>query len=120
MKPERPEITKKAYATAVRLIQAFDYIDEQEKKNKTRAQSKGSVLVFLPGLHEIEEMNTFLEMMKKTEYKYVSFQHLFIKCFSFLRMVLFKKIFSSEMYRIEHFIHADKVRYYSVRSRCLS
>lgn len=44
------DISPDAYGWIVKLIKAFDYIDEKEKK------MKGSVLVFLPGIYEIESM----------------------------------------------------------------
>lgn len=63
---ENPQIGRKSYLTAVRLIQLFDDIDDAENKDRGReAGARGSVLVFLPGLHEIEEMESCLRSKEK-------------------------------------------------------
>ncbi|XP_039282200.1 ATP-dependent RNA helicase TDRD9 isoform X2 [Nilaparvata lugens] len=46
------DISPEAYDWVVKLIKAFDFLDEYENKKNVR----GSVLVFLPGIHEIESM----------------------------------------------------------------
>ncbi|KAK7595428.1 hypothetical protein V9T40_013253 [Parthenolecanium corni] len=66
---ENPEIVKKGYLTAVRLIQLFDSLDDAENKSKgSEPNARGSVLVFLPGLHEIEEMESILRSKEKDNY----------------------------------------------------
>lgn len=65
-----PAVDKKGYMTAIRLIQGFDFVDEKEnEKNGIPQNSYGSVLVFLPGMHEIEEMVTYLESKNLIELK---------------------------------------------------
>lgn len=60
---------KKGYLTAVRLIQLFDSLDDAENKSKgSEPNARGSVLVFLPGLHEIEEMESILRSKEKDNY----------------------------------------------------
>ncbi|CAO2587500.1 ATP-dependent RNA helicase TDRD9 [Lemmus lemmus] len=65
---EEPVITKDVYEVAVSLIQMFDDLDMNESGNKTwsGAQSvseRSSVLVFLPGLGEINYMHELLTNM---------------------------------------------------------
>lgn len=63
---DNPEIGRKSYLTAVRLIQLFDDIDDAENDHRRREPgARGSVLVFLPGLHEIEEMESCLRIKEK-------------------------------------------------------
>ncbi|XP_075222041.1 tudor domain containing 9 protein spindle E isoform X2 [Lycorma delicatula] len=50
-----PKIEEKAYNYVVSIIKAFDFIDEAE------SDRKGSVLIFLPGIHEIELLYEELE-----------------------------------------------------------
>ncbi|KAM6170841.1 ATP-dependent RNA helicase TDRD9 isoform 1-T1 [Erethizon dorsatum] len=64
---EEPAITKGIYEVAVSLIQMFDDLEVKESRNKTsRAQfvsERSSVLVFLPGLGEINYMHGLLTNM---------------------------------------------------------
>uniref|UniRef100_A0AAQ5YNN5 ATP-dependent RNA helicase TDRD9 n=1 Tax=Amphiprion ocellaris TaxID=80972 RepID=A0AAQ5YNN5_AMPOC len=56
--PDDPRITPEMYNLAISLIQSFD---EMEGKDSSMASSeRGSVLVFLPGLHEISYMQEAL------------------------------------------------------------
>ncbi|PSN47186.1 putative ATP-dependent RNA helicase spindle-E [Blattella germanica] len=57
---EEPGVTELGYKVAVKLIKRFDNLEEQGKKEK-----KGAVLVFLPGIHEIEELYSHLTMAAK-------------------------------------------------------
>lgn len=59
---DNPGINKNGYQTAVRLIEAFDHMDKVENREKG-TNKMGSVLVFLPGMHEIEEMHRTIEEM---------------------------------------------------------
>ncbi|XP_051008439.1 ATP-dependent RNA helicase TDRD9 [Acomys russatus] len=65
---EEPVITKDAYEVAVALIQVFDDLDMKESGNKTWSgaqfvSERSSVLVFLPGLGEINYMHELLTNM---------------------------------------------------------
>ncbi|ELK28630.1 Putative ATP-dependent RNA helicase TDRD9 [Myotis davidii] len=65
---EEPVITKDMYEVAVSLIQMFDDMDMKESGNKAWAGAqlaweRGSVLVFLPGLSEINYMHELLTNM---------------------------------------------------------
>ncbi|XP_016070378.1 PREDICTED: putative ATP-dependent RNA helicase TDRD9 [Miniopterus natalensis] len=65
---EEPVITKDMYEVAVSLIQMFDDMDMKESGNETWsgaqfAWERGSVLVFLPGLSEINYMHELLTNM---------------------------------------------------------
>lgn len=55
IKEEEPGITGHGYQVAVKLIREFDRLEQ--RGNKTE---KGAVLVFLPGIYEIEELYTQL------------------------------------------------------------
>nr|XP_020767519.1 putative ATP-dependent RNA helicase TDRD9 isoform X2 [Odocoileus virginianus texanus] len=65
---EEPVITKAVYEVAVSLIQMFDDLDMKESGAKTRSgtpfvSERSSVLVFLPGLGEINYMHELLTNM---------------------------------------------------------
>ncbi|KAF4018174.1 hypothetical protein G4228_009423 [Cervus hanglu yarkandensis] len=65
---EEPVITKAVYEVAVSLIQMFDDLDMKESGAKTRpgtpfVSERSSVLVFLPGLGEINYMHELLTNM---------------------------------------------------------
>ncbi|KAM5274365.1 ATP-dependent RNA helicase TDRD9 [Ctenodactylus gundi] len=65
---EEPMITKEIYEVAVSLIQMFDDLDRTESRNKTSSgtqymSERSSVLVFLPGLGEINCMHELLTNM---------------------------------------------------------
>ncbi|XP_053451665.1 ATP-dependent RNA helicase TDRD9 isoform X3 [Nycticebus coucang] len=65
---EEPVITKDMYEVAVSLIQMFDDLDMKESRNKTWSgaqfvSERSSVLVFLPGLGEINYMHELLTNM---------------------------------------------------------
>uniref|UniRef100_A0A8D1ZGB4 ATP-dependent RNA helicase TDRD9 n=1 Tax=Sus scrofa TaxID=9823 RepID=A0A8D1ZGB4_PIG len=65
---EEPAIPKEIYEVAVSLIQLFDDLDMKESGNKTwsgapSAWERSSVLVFLPGLGEINCMHELLTNM---------------------------------------------------------
>lgn len=66
MKPDGPDITKKGYITAVRILTALDKMDKRDAEQKKTKLVKGSVLVFLPGLYEIEEMKRHLDSMNES------------------------------------------------------
>nr|CAD7447198.1 unnamed protein product [Timema bartmani] len=60
-----PRIKPESYSVAVKLIQEFDQLERQ-----TRAK-KGAVLVFLPGIREIEELfNMLTERERASELKW--------------------------------------------------
>ncbi|NXS99241.1 TDRD9 helicase, partial [Jacana jacana] len=61
-----PVIMKEMYEVAVSLIQSFDELEmksNREEKNSSVASERGSVLVFLPGLNEIEYLHSRLSSM---------------------------------------------------------
>uniref|UniRef100_A0A8C0XKQ0 RNA helicase n=1 Tax=Castor canadensis TaxID=51338 RepID=A0A8C0XKQ0_CASCN len=65
---EEPIITKDIYEVAISLIQMFDDLDMKESGNKTWSgahfvSERSSVLVFLPGLGEINYMHELLTNM---------------------------------------------------------
>ncbi|XP_071463584.1 ATP-dependent RNA helicase TDRD9 isoform X3 [Marmota flaviventris] len=65
---EEPVITKDVYDVAISLIQMFDDLDMKESGNKTWSgaqfvSERSSVLVFLPGLGEINYMHELLTNM---------------------------------------------------------
>ncbi|XP_008823752.1 ATP-dependent RNA helicase TDRD9 isoform X2 [Nannospalax galili] len=65
---EEPVITKDIYEVAVSLIQMFDDLDMTESRNKSwsgpqSVSERSSVLVFLPGLGEINYMHELLTNM---------------------------------------------------------
>lgn len=60
VRKDEPCITDEGYNVATRLIKEFDRLEEQEKKT-----SKGAVLVFLPGILEIEKLYLLLDSFSK-------------------------------------------------------
>lgn len=51
IREDEPGISRCGYEVAVKLIREFDGLEQRSKKNE-----KGAVLVFLPGINEIEEL----------------------------------------------------------------
>lgn len=51
----KPQIENAGYETAISLIKSFDEMD------KNSISKKSSVLVFLPGIYEIEKMHRLME-----------------------------------------------------------
>lgn len=66
---ENPTISDAAYKACVKLVQAFEHIDELENKSHTSPMPKGSVLIFLPGIREIE---TLFDLLNAANSRYVS------------------------------------------------
>lgn len=62
--PECPQIADDAYKTAARIIQELDYVDQNDTDNNGELGERPAVLVFLPGLYEIETMEKFLKEMR--------------------------------------------------------
>ncbi|XP_052105936.1 ATP-dependent RNA helicase TDRD9-like [Mytilus californianus] len=63
----RPEISEQAYILACRLIQEFDNLDIKKQgiiKGNKFAPYRGTVLVFLPGYAEIENMQKLLKQVE--------------------------------------------------------
>lgn len=56
--PDKPEATVEAMDLAVELIKSFDSIENPT--NQSTSGLRGSVLIFLPGLYEISEMDSKL------------------------------------------------------------
>lgn len=55
-KTEEPVILPEMYHVVIRLINAFEVIDKQEEYTNRDEADLPSVLVFLPGIYEIEEL----------------------------------------------------------------
>lgn len=53
-----PGISSELYTIALHLINRFDEIDRKEQSDNSE---RASVLIFLPGIHEIIEMDTVLK-----------------------------------------------------------
>lgn len=62
MELNKPQIEQAGYETAIQLVKGFDSL-ENEKKLTQRA----SVLIFLPGIFEIEEIHRLMEDSMNTE-----------------------------------------------------
>ncbi|XP_029900943.1 ATP-dependent RNA helicase TDRD9 isoform X2 [Myripristis murdjan] len=60
--PDEPHISEQMYNLAISLIQSFDEMEGKEpsKAEKEGLSERGSVLVFLPGIHEIRYMQEAL------------------------------------------------------------
>lgn len=60
---QEPQISEKIYCLARELIKHFDHIDKQDSDMGQSSQicDRGSVLVFLPGIFEIETMQRILK-----------------------------------------------------------
>lgn len=57
MKNESPGIPPEMHHLVIKLIDAFEQIDEKEENFGNRAEADlPSVLIFLPGINEIEEL----------------------------------------------------------------
>lgn len=54
MEVTKPQIDEAGYSTAIGLVEAFDGMDNDGVK--------ASVLIFLPGIFEIEEMHRLMEI----------------------------------------------------------
>ena len=63
-----PGIEKESYDVAVRLIRFFE---TREEGVSDRKNTKNSVLVFLPGMAEIEEMHALLKSEQKDSLRYL-------------------------------------------------
>ncbi|KAG1700906.1 ATP-dependent RNA helicase TDRD9 [Nymphon striatum] len=57
---DAPNITYESYLLAITLIKMFDRIEHEEKEDKSKTCPRGAVLVFLPGIFEIQEMERYL------------------------------------------------------------
>lgn len=57
-----PTIAPEMYHLVIKLLNAFEHIDKQEDRFEDRSQADlPSVLIFLPGINEIEDL--FLSLM---------------------------------------------------------
>ncbi|EFA07562.1 probable ATP-dependent RNA helicase spindle-E [Tribolium castaneum] len=63
---EEPCMHKEQYDVCAKLISLFDKLEENESKLTLAERINGSVLVFLPGFHEIEEMHKVLVRERNT------------------------------------------------------
>ena len=65
-----PGISKEMYHIALKLIVVIDNIEKQEaalNSNLSESSAKTSILIFLPGLNEIDQMCERLEKVKETD-----------------------------------------------------
>lgn len=60
MEFDKPQITKAGYDTAINLVKGFDDLEKS-------GGNKASVLLFLPGIFEIEEMHRLMEYTMASE-----------------------------------------------------
>lgn len=67
---DSPDITKKGYTVAVKIIKAIDELERHTAEKKKTKVGPGAVLVFLPGLFEIEEMKKQLEEYSSDTYSW--------------------------------------------------
>lgn len=63
MELNKPQIEESGYETAIHLVKAFDEMDAQ----MNNIQKKASVLIFLPGIFEIEELHRLMEIVMISE-----------------------------------------------------
>lgn len=59
MEVTKPQIDEAGYSTAISLVKAFDGMEKDGRKL--------SVLIFLPGIFEIEEMHRLMEIEMNSE-----------------------------------------------------
>jgi hypothetical protein len=57
---EEPAISDEAIEIVTRLITYFDYLDDTARRINGFPYTRGSVLVFLPGLNDINYLDTYL------------------------------------------------------------
>lgn len=57
---DKPQIDEAGYETAICLVKEFDRLEKN-------SEQKSSVLIFLPGIFEIEEMHRCLENLMASE-----------------------------------------------------
>lgn len=62
MEFHKAQIESAGYQTAIELVKAFDSLDDNKNLQKNT-----SVLVFLPGIFEIEEMHRLMENVMVSE-----------------------------------------------------
>ena len=67
MNDNHPQLSFALYRYAVKLIDMFDQIEAQQhgEHEKGISKSRGSVLVFLPGIFEINELDDILSRVAK-------------------------------------------------------
>lgn len=61
----KPEIDDATYDAFIFLVGAFDHLEKKQMKNEGETRTIGSVLVFLPGIYEIEEAYRRLTLKAK-------------------------------------------------------
>lgn len=57
---DKPQIDEAGYETAICLVKEFDHLEKN-------GEQRSSVLIFLPGIFEIEEMYLRLENLMASE-----------------------------------------------------
>jgi len=62
-----PGISQEGYNLIPSMIRAFNVIDEKDYEKKRSSNKKGAVLIFLPGLHQIETLHELLEQEDKKD-----------------------------------------------------
>lgn len=62
MEFSKPQIEESGYETAIQLVKGFDNLE-----NEVKVTQRASVLIFLPGIFEIEEMHRLMVDVMNTE-----------------------------------------------------
>jgi len=62
MELDKPQIDEAGYETAIQLVKGFDCLE-----NEGKFTQRASVLIFLPGIFEIEEIHRLMEDIMNTE-----------------------------------------------------
>lgn len=62
MELNKPQIEESGYETAIHLVKAFDEMEAQMNNQK-----RASVLIFLPGIFEIEELHRLMDNVMISE-----------------------------------------------------
>lgn len=62
---DEPVISQKAYDLIPNMLLAFNSIDDTDFKLCRSSEERGAVLIFLPGLHQIEYMHDLLHKIDK-------------------------------------------------------
>lgn len=62
---DKPVISQRAYDMIPNMLVALNFIDERDLKLGRGKEERGAVLIFLPGLHQIEHMHDLLSQVDK-------------------------------------------------------
>lgn len=62
---DEPVISQRAYDLIPNMLLAFNAIDDADLRLCRGREERGAVLIFLPGLHQIEHMHDLLSRVDK-------------------------------------------------------